>query len=483
MLGVADPAAVACQVMKRLGIVVLVLIVALTAFLYFPRGGAVADAANSATLAVVRGDVDSMHRGTSFAPALNGDLLASGDVVRSNSQGLGVLSFFDGSTVTIEQGSEVAVTALSRVGSDGINVTLGQTLGRTWSSVQKLGSSSQFQIKTPSATAAVRGTGFEVVVAVVGGILTTTVTVHEGAVLVTADAGGSVLVTAGTFVVIPLGATAPAAPTPLAQTATLRFVAAAGLGYDVTDPRGLACGGGVREIPGCTVAGASVTIVDPVPGRYVVTMTAAAAVNGRLLTVGDVSFSGAVAPREFVRLTTVVAVDGPRVAVGPLSLLAKLANACGAESAGRIFAGGAASESFDAARAFAAANDGQSIAVVVTERQLADIVAGSISSSNSPIPASDVSVKIDGAGVGGSAAGSLGPLTLKAAVRVIAGARSGNLTLRLAELNAGILPPAFQGQLGSVIQAQLDEFAASFPMNVERVTFKPGCVAFLGTTR
>lgn len=72
--------------MKRFFVVLLVLIIAVTGFLYFPRGEALS-ALNSAILAVLRGDVDAQRGSTAFAPAIDGDLLATGDVVRANQEG------------------------------------------------------------------------------------------------------------------------------------------------------------------------------------------------------------------------------------------------------------------------------------------------------------------------------------------------------------------------------------------------------------
>ena len=46
-----------------------------------------------------------------------------------------------------------------------------------------------------------------------------------------------------------------------------------------------------------------------------------------------------------------------------------------------------------------------------------------------------------------------------------------------------MIPPAVQSQLRGALQAQLDAYAATFPLNVQRVTFKPGCMAAIGTTR
>lgn len=467
-----------------MGIVLLVLVVVIVGFLYFPRNGSVANAANAATVAVIRGDVDSMRAGGSFAPALDGQVVGGGDVVRANTQGLAVLTFFEGSTLTVEPGSQVTVTSLSRVGADGINVSIEQTIGRTWASVQKLAPGSQFQIKTPTSTAAVRGTAFETIVAVVNGVLTTTVKGNEGEVLVTANAGGSVAVTPGTQVDIPQNGPAPNAPAPQPPAPTLRFTSGvAGVGYTVTDPRGFNCGAAVRQIPGCTTDGGTVTIVDPPAGQYAVTVSAAAAANGALLTIGASTLSGTLALGDLARSTTAVTVSGPLATAGPFTPLVKLATLCGAESAGRIFSGGTASETLNAAQAFGAANHGQTIAIVLTADQLTTMAAGSAASVSGTASISDVRVAIDGAGIRATANAAAGPLSIPATARLTAGARDGELLLRVTELSAGILPEAVAGQISSQIQRRLDALSGSLPLTVQRVSFKPGCLAIFGTTR
>src|SRR5207248_1100678 len=52
----------------------------------------------------------------------------------------------------------------SKVRGDEMDVQVYQQVGRTWSSMRKLGEHSRYEITTPAATAAVRGTGFEVIV-------------------------------------------------------------------------------------------------------------------------------------------------------------------------------------------------------------------------------------------------------------------------------------------------------------------------------
>ncbi len=119
----------------------LVLIVAgVGAFLYFPRGGASTSAQNAATLAILNTAIEGARAGAALAPALDGETYATGDLVRANVDGRAVLTFFDGSSLSVDPGSQVRVVALNRVSTDGIQVTIEQSLGRSWQSVQKLSS-------------------------------------------------------------------------------------------------------------------------------------------------------------------------------------------------------------------------------------------------------------------------------------------------------------------------------------------------------
>jgi len=90
--------------------VLLVVIVAAGGFLFFPRS--VAEAANAATIAVLNAGVEAQKAAGAFLPALDGDVLAGGDQVRADAQGRAVLSYFDGSTLTVEPRSQVKVTEI-----------------------------------------------------------------------------------------------------------------------------------------------------------------------------------------------------------------------------------------------------------------------------------------------------------------------------------------------------------------------------------
>src|SRR5207245_902532 len=95
--------------MKKL-LVLVIIALAIAALLYFPRGASVAST-NAATLAVVNTAIEGSRSGAAFAPALDGEVFANGDVVKSNDNGRAVLTFFDGSSLAIDPGSRARRSA------------------------------------------------------------------------------------------------------------------------------------------------------------------------------------------------------------------------------------------------------------------------------------------------------------------------------------------------------------------------------------
>ena len=104
----------------------------------------------------------SVSRGTAaFAPAADGDIVAPGDGVQTAALSHALVAFFDGSTLEIEPATTVQIEEAQAVNGGAIAIRISQTLGRTWASVQKLTrADSKFELRTPTLTAAVRGTGF-----------------------------------------------------------------------------------------------------------------------------------------------------------------------------------------------------------------------------------------------------------------------------------------------------------------------------------
>jgi ferric-dicitrate binding protein FerR (iron transport regulator) len=114
--------------------------------------------------------------------------------IKTKAGGHATITFFEGSTVELDSVTEVSLAELS-LEETASNIRIEQGLGKTISRVKKLiDPASGFEIETPAAIAAVRGTEFYVSVTKSG---VTTVGNIEGLVGVTA-AGVEVILTEGT---------------------------------------------------------------------------------------------------------------------------------------------------------------------------------------------------------------------------------------------------------------------------------------------
>jgi Tfp pilus assembly major pilin PilA len=476
---------------KRVAIGVLVLAVAVAALVLFPRGGTLS-IANAATLTVLHSQVDAQKSGADFAPALDGDLLTTGDTVRADAAGNAVVTFFDGSTLTVESGAQVKVASLTKTSIGGIQVTIEQTLGRTWASVRKLGSDSTFQIKTPTSTAAVRGTAFETIVATVNGVTTTTIRTTEGQVLVQAVSGGQTTVDAGQEVQVPQGTQAPANPTPSTPGPRLRFTSTANVGFTIIDPRGLQCSTDIRQVPGCNFSGAVVTIDGPVSGTYSIALTAAAIAPGATLTVDgtrgptndfSAKFTTNLSVGDLVRTTLGVTTPATgALTTSGFTPAEIVTSVCGAEAGGRVFSSGAVASRGDALAAYGRQAAKQPAAIVLQASELTQAATDGLKGVNLPVQVSGIIVSIDGAGVHLNAQASAGPFTVPATANIIAGTSGGKLVMKTRGLDLGPVPGNVRDQLVLALDKSLTDFAGSFPLVVDRVAFRIGCMAVIGTT-
>jgi len=380
-------------------------------------------------------------------------------------------------------------------------VTIEQTIGRTWASVNKLSTpDSRFELKTPTATAIVRGTTFRTTVEIVNGQTVTTIETDEGIVVVQAVSGGETTVTAGTQVQIPQGQPAPPAPSPQPPTPRLRVAAAAGVGFTVIDPRGLSCGstGALRQIPRCDVVGGAVTVSDVVAGAFSVALTAAAPVADAGLQIVGSRIKGstettdfrvrlparALAVGDLVRTTVTVTLAGDgELGAGAFSAPEQISSVCGAEASGRVFSSGTIDERSNAVKAFAAANKGQPAALVLTNADLTAAAAGGTKDLQGPATISNVTIAVDNAGLHLTAQATVGPITVTANGDVIAGASGGKLILKIRGLDLGIVPGAVKDQLAAAVEKQLTDFTDGLPLNVTRVAMRPGCLGVMGTAR
>jgi hypothetical protein len=216
------------------------------------------------TITIISGDIQVRHGAGTFAPANDGDVLAAGDTVRTGDGARAVLTYFEGSTVSLEPNTELAIEDASTLTDGSTIIVMQQNLGRTWHVVTKLVTGgSKYEVKTPASTASVRGTTFTVDVAIEDALPVATVTTTEGTVVHSApdpqepSRRVAVPVTAGTAERIKKGETpAPAAPAPEPER---KVTVEVGAGNSiVVDPLGRANGftrDGKRVIqtPGTTV--------------------------------------------------------------------------------------------------------------------------------------------------------------------------------------------------------------------------------------
>ncbi len=115
------------------------------------------------TVTVLGGDVFVRHGSNgSFVAAVDGEVLAAGDAIRTSTDARAVLTYFEGSTVTIEPDTQLSIAEAAA--SNGVTrISMTQDFGRTWHVVTHLlNSGSKYEVRTPASTASVRGTEFQV---------------------------------------------------------------------------------------------------------------------------------------------------------------------------------------------------------------------------------------------------------------------------------------------------------------------------------
>lgn len=248
----------------------------------------------AAVLTVISGDVQTRFGGSGFATATDGAVLYVGSTVRTSSDARAVITLFEGSTIELEPASDITIEEATTRSSSTI-VQLVQSVGRSWHVVTHLTTAdSRYEVRTPAATASVRGTAFEV--AVDDGLSgpSTTVTTTEGRVA-TADAAGSseVLVTADQITTVRAN-TAPEPPRSAPEAQRVVSIAVLSESALVVDPLGRTNGfknGKVfAQTPGARVRmqdGTIVVMLPNVPDGVFATTVAAGAAATVSTTVTD----------------------------------------------------------------------------------------------------------------------------------------------------------------------------------------------------
>ncbi|MDO8716716.1 MAG: FecR family protein [Dehalococcoidales bacterium] len=122
--------------------------------------------------------------------------LEPGDILKTANNSWAMITFFEGSTIELEPGTELSIIGLNITTDTGAtHIELGQQIGRTVSRVKKLtDTASSYEVKTPTSVGAVRGSIMLVEVVEDG---TTAVGNEEGTIEVIAQ-GEKVKIPVGT---------------------------------------------------------------------------------------------------------------------------------------------------------------------------------------------------------------------------------------------------------------------------------------------
>jgi hypothetical protein len=91
----------------------------------------------AATLTVLGGSVD-LQRGEARAPAVSGTSLSVGDLILTGPDGRALVTFLDGTTVTVEPRSAIAVRELEVGGRERSNIQILITAGTVWARIANL---------------------------------------------------------------------------------------------------------------------------------------------------------------------------------------------------------------------------------------------------------------------------------------------------------------------------------------------------------
>jgi hypothetical protein len=128
-------------------------------------GGGGSPCSTLTILSITEGDVSVMKAGTNdWTGAQVGTELEVGDTIKTGNNSGAEITFFDGSTLELEAGTEIEILSLDLACDTGVTtITLEQMVGDTISRVTKiLDPASSYEVETPSGVVGVRGSGVRI---------------------------------------------------------------------------------------------------------------------------------------------------------------------------------------------------------------------------------------------------------------------------------------------------------------------------------
>ncbi len=209
----------------------------------------------------VVGEVKQLRAGLIITP-MAGSPIIEGDIITTGAKAEAALFFNDESTIKIAENSKFEVREFAIKG-DVRKGIFSLAIGRLIADVKKyIGGNSRFDVHSPTAVAGVRGTGFEMVVVMVGTQTTTTVVCTSGVMSISAISATGAVISTTTIVA---GQTAVVTANGITVSAT----AAAGAGAAGAGAGGAATAGitaGTVAVGVAAAAAAAVAVSEAAGG-------------------------------------------------------------------------------------------------------------------------------------------------------------------------------------------------------------------------
>lgn len=137
--------------MKKLLLIILGVIVLIVAFFAY---SIFVSATTSAILYIEKGSVE-VDSGNGWKAAQDEMSLGLNDKVRTLAESSASIALYEGEIMRLEENTEISIEKLTRE-----SVTINQNSGSTWNKITKISGIEDYNVKTPTTVATVRGTGF-----------------------------------------------------------------------------------------------------------------------------------------------------------------------------------------------------------------------------------------------------------------------------------------------------------------------------------
>jgi hypothetical protein len=173
---------------------------------------------------------------------------------------------------------------------------------------------------------------------------------------------------------------------------------------------------------------------------------------------------------------------GPPLALSAFETPTLVTSVCAAAAPGRVFATGPVDGRADAIRTFARDNKGTAVSLVFTEAELNEAVNQNAPSATDGVTLSDAKIRIDAAGIHGTAKAATQFITVNASADVVGGSVGDKFTLKVSRLAADPLPPALVDAVKGLVDSSTADISGSVPFLVKQVAFRNGCFWVSGVT-